>query len=382
MNTDFRTPVDIANRALQHVGARRIDTMTDSNDRASEVAFVYDKLRSAELRRNVWAFATKTINLRPVDDDTFLVTFPTFSAVSAYPKFAIVLDTTGRLYQAQQYVSAGEADIDDNTAGSTWRRYAGIDTAIPYDSELSVQAGDLVYDPQDGRVFLNLDGNNDDDPTGNPPAWDATVTYRVGDTVRQSGVDYQSIANLNLNSTPPSANWATVASFTVQSGYRVGQHWLYLGSATSEPLEIAYPINSGPAHAAGTRNVFRLPVGFLREAPQNPKAGSTSYLGAPWGAAYPDWERVGEYLVSSTLSPFVYRCVIDESDVLAFDPMFCEMLACRIGMEVCERLTQSTDKLATIASAYKTFGTEARTINGIETGPTEPPEDDYIACRV
>jgi hypothetical protein len=64
------------------------------------------------------------------------------------------------------------------------------------------------------------------------------------------------------------------------------------------------------------------------------------------------------------------------------DPMFCEGLAARIGLEICEEVTQSGEKLKTIASEYKLFMSEAREINGIEVGPVESPEDDYIVCRI
>ncbi len=63
------------------------------------------------------------------------------------------------------------------------------------------------------------------------------------------------------------------------------------------------------------------------------------------------------------------------------DPMFCEGLSCRIAIEVCEPLTQSTSKLAGITAEYKQFMGDARQVNGIEVGPVEPTEDEFITCR-
>ena len=82
------------------------------------------------------------------------------------------------------------------------------------------------------------------------------------------------------------------------------------------------------------------------------------------------------------LHRFVYRFTADVQDVTKMDDMFCEGLACRIGLEVAEPLTQSGAKIGTISQEYKTFMSEARIVNGIETGPTEPPEDDYVTCRI
>ena len=72
----FLTPIDIANRALQHVGASRIDPtlgFTEISKNAQEISFCYDKLRRAELRRNVWRFAIRSAVLRPIDTTTLML---------------------------------------------------------------------------------------------------------------------------------------------------------------------------------------------------------------------------------------------------------------------------------------------------------------------
>jgi hypothetical protein len=45
-------------------------------------------------------------------------------------------------------------------------------------------------------------------------------------------------------------------------------------------------------------------------------------------------------------------------------------------------LTQSTTKVEQIEKLYSAFMGEARTVNGIETGATEAPEDDLVTCRL
>jgi hypothetical protein len=61
--------------------------------------------------------------------------------------------------------------------------------------------------------------------------------------------------------------------------------------------------------------------------------------------------------------------------------MFCEGLAARIGIEVCEPLTQSSAKLLTIGKLYDRWMEEARTVDAIEDGYDDPPDDDYITVR-
>jgi hypothetical protein len=63
------------------------------------------------------------------------------------------------------------------------------------------------------------------------------------------------------------------------------------------------------------------------------------------------------------------------------DAMFCEGFAARIALEVCEIITQSTEKLKNISGEYAKFMTEARTVNGIENEAEEAPRDDYLAVR-
>ncbi|MDE2020785.1 MAG: hypothetical protein KGJ13_10650, partial [Patescibacteria group bacterium] len=145
--------------------------------------------------------------------------------------------------------------------------------------------------------------------------------------------------------------------------------------------DLSYPAGTGPAEENRTRNIFILPNGYLREAPQDPKAGSRTTLGGPTGLLYNDFTYENNFLISMTGNPIVFRFVADVSDTTLFDSMFVEGLAARIAMEVAEPLTQSAAKLQAIAAEYKLFMTEGRIVNGIETGPTEPPEDDYLSVR-
>ena len=130
------------------------------------------------------------------------------------------------------------------------------------------------------------------------------------------------------------------------------------------------------------KNAFMLPNGYLREAPQDPKRGSVSFLGAPTGRMYEDWIIDGQYLISNSSDPIKLRFVADVQQVAKMDDMFCEGLAARIGLEVVETLTQSGAKKQQIEADYGKFMMEARMVNGIEEDSVEPPEDDFITCRI
>lgn len=386
-NSAFQTSVDIANRAMQHVGARRIASMSEDSKAADEVNFSYHKIRQAELRRNVWRFATRLAALRPVDTDTMVIVPPAYSAALTYITGSIV--TYGDVWwQAVEDLAA--AQTPGTVAG--WGRYFGPQTATAYDVNTSYYSGELVYTPATGsyRVYLSLKNGNDEDPR-TPADWDATVTYQKRDVVTYSSSEWQSTQELNLNNTPGGGGWEAIPG--TQYGGMSGQHWLDLGGkggvepnpevygVTLKSLVLPYPLGTGPSSDNNTKNVYRLPYGFLREAPQDPKAGSSSYLGAPSGLSYNDWTFGGDYFTSVDGDLIVFRFVADIEAVPEMDQMFCEGFACRLAMELAEPLTQSTEKLTVIGQVYTKFMSEARIVNGIETGSTEPPEDDYITCR-
>lgn len=421
----FIDSLDVANRALQHCGARKIVDVNEDTNNNNEIAFAYDKVRRAELRRNVWRFAVRKAVLRAVDTDTMILVPALYDNTKTYLPGAIVSDENN---QAWISVMPGNRNNPPNTT-NVWDMYFGPLTVYAWSSGTTYFSGELVY--KAGAVagtyaiFMSLINSNSDTPDVST-AYDATATYHGDAVVSYSGSRWRSLIELNTGITPTdgplnfdidavysSGQTATGSNhliYTSQVNSNVGNdpttddgtHWLSTGvvnawsrvpqpdnaanswrviDATMQNLIFAYPVGSGPASNSDTRNVFRLPSGFLREAPQDAKAGSNSALGAPTGLAYNDWEYEGDYIVSSRIDPIVYRFVADVTKVSAMDDMFCEGLACRIAESVCEQLTQSTQKLQQIMSEYRLFMGEARIANAIEEGPVEPPEDDWVSCR-
>jgi hypothetical protein len=323
--SNFQTSIDIANRALQHCGARRIVAFTDDSTEAAAVSFCYDKLREAEMRRNVWRFSIRKVALRPIDTTWSYIAPLAYVAATAYVTGSVV-SYLGQFYEATSPGSTGETPGLD---ASHWEVYCGPRAIRPF--------------------ALNTGGTASD------------VSYFSGELALSGGLVYRSLVSSN-NDIPPTAKW------------------LSLGAA-SVPLSILYPVGSGPASQNDTRNIFMLPASFMREAPQDPKGGNISNLGAPSNNTVNDWLFQDDLLISSGSDVIVFRFAAGLTRVPKFDPMFCEGLAARIGLEICEEVTQSAEKLQTIGAAYNRFMGEARTVNGIEEGPVESPEDDWIVCR-
>lgn len=328
--SSFRSVVDIAHRTCQHVGVRRIASFTENTKAASTIAACYDNLREAEMRRNVWRFTIRKAALRPVDLTTTTIAPAAFNVATTYALGAVVL-SGGQIWESR---ASGNVGFTPGPDVSQWELYCG---------------------PLSVRLFVLNSGATASD-----------VAYYSGELVRGNGTSdtttvYRSLVS-NNSDIPPTANWVSLGTI-------------------STPLNILYPVGAGPSNNSDTRNVYLLPGAYLREAPQDPKNGNISYLGAPSGSQPDDWEFSDQVIVSATTSLIVFRFAASVTTVSSFDPMFCEGLGARIGLEVCEDLTQSSEKMQMIGAAYKTFMSEARQVNGIEQGAVQAPEDDYIVCR-
>lgn len=419
----MKTSTDVANRALQNCGAVFISSgalWTEDSKNAKEVRNCYDSLRRAELRRNVWRFSVRRIPLRPVDLTTTYKLVPvTYSSTASY-RAGTIVSYDNIWYIAMRDIAAGTAPL----TSADWETYFGPVTVTPYDSTTTYYAGELVYTPSDTgyAVYLSTINSNADAP-GTISAWAATTTYGLGETVTYSGVNYVSALILNLNNTPVAA-WASGTTYAAAeqavgtdgniyasvAGSNTGHdpvtdtthtYWTLVSvspwttvpssqvglnegswqtiNATLEPLRFVYPAG---VMDGSSRSVYMLPHGYLREAVDDPKAGSYSPLGAPGNALYSDRIFEDKYFTSTDTGVIVFRCAVDVTDVDKFDPLFYEGFACRIALEVCETLTQSATKLSSLAAKYRQFMGDARVVNAIEEGPTEPPLDDLISCRV
>src|SRR5271166_1492782 len=440
--TEFQTPVDIANRALQHLGGTRISStlgFTEDSKNAAAMSFAYGKLRRAELRSNLWKFSTRKAVLRPISNPTIAVSgmqqLPTlvlapaiWASTTNYLNGAIVTDQFNT-----PWVSTIPNNLGNNPNNSpfAWDLYVGPTAAFPWDTtgKTAYYAGDLVYTSSGAgtaNIYFSLFNNNSDNPA-TPTPWDPTITYFKNQIVVSAAVSYISLMDFNLNQTPSSAvqAWSALTSYSIGNtvygsdgivyvsvtNANIGNvptldhglnwtftgviqpwtntfvggvgstNWLQLTAALSNTL-IVYPIGTGPVEQASTRNIFRLPANFLREAPQDPKAGSVSYLGAPSGLMYNDWLYEGDWLISRETDLIVYRFVSDFQDVSRMDDLFCEGLAARMAYETCEEITQSTEKLKTCLALYKDVMSRARMVNAVETGAVEPAEDDWITTRI
>lgn len=366
--------IKIANRALQLCGqdgsAGKITTFADDSKAAAEISACYDDRRQFELRRNIWRFAIRHTPLRPVDTNTFLLQFPAWVASTFTP--GSVVDNDGALWATLQGVS--DSAIEPGTNESAWDKYFGAMTCDAWDDGTTYYAGEHVIDSL-FFVWRSLVSSNSQDPNTVGATWDVGVTYALGDFTTFSGVRYRALGATTGDEPDISpGQW-------VEDALAEDAQWENQSGVNFTPYFVTYPAGVGPASDTATQNLFVLPANFLRLPSQNPKAGSVSVLGAPSNLQYNDWLLEAAFLVTMDTGPIVLRFAADTVDFRS-DPMFREGLACSVAITTCEAITQSTGKLQQVEAQYKQTMGDARTVGGIETYPTEPSLDDFLACRL
>jgi len=154
----FTAPIDIMNRALQRVGQTRIASLTEDSKACDEVTFCYDKLRIAEMRRNVWVFSIRTAALRPYNPPvpantqtgaaatlgTMQLVPAAWSATNNYLPGSIVSFTNGRYYFSRD----ANLNSSPDTNPIDWAQYFGPRTVEPYDTtgNTALLGANLLYE--------------------------------------------------------------------------------------------------------------------------------------------------------------------------------------------------------------------------------------------
>jgi hypothetical protein len=338
----FQTAVDIANRALQHVGQFQIASFQDNTRQAFEVALCYDKLRVAELRKLPWRCATRRSTWYPWTATTVLILPAAWVTTTAYTVGQLVFDNSttglgpnsipGTFWICLYAHTSSTLNAPGNLIlgqPSFWQQYFGPVTAAAYSATVTYNAGDIVY-------------------TG---TYGSTLTF------------YISLTNAQIANTPAG-----------------GSPWALLnvsGALGTAYLEMTYPWPMGPAYAVNTiaRTIYPLPNGYLRITSPDPRQAETANLVSSAGLRFADYQFENTYMLSAQTTPQLIRFVADLSDVSSMDPLFCENLAARIAQSVAQPLTQNPAIVATCKGTYDELFAIAASVNGLEIGSTETEAD-------
>lgn len=113
---------------------------------------------------------------------------------------------------------------------------------------------------------------------------------------------------------------------------------------------------------------FNLPAGCLRILkPQDPTL---------------DWQVEGRKILTNMSAVLNLRFINTITDPNLFDVNFCEMLSMEMAKEMCEELTQSSNKQAAILADYNTAKEEAKKSNAFETVSLQIEESSWTLVRI
>ncbi len=126
-----------------------------------------------------------------------------------------------------------------------------------------------------------------------------------------------------------------------------------------------------PAPSWGRQNSFTLPSDFLSILAPYPEFNFNSL----------DWQIENGAIYTNDSAPLQIRYIFDCDDPSAFSSLFARALGARIGMAICEELTQSNSKVQTAQTVYRAAISEARRLNAIQNVPVQTPDDTFLTVR-
>lgn len=132
----------------------------------------------------------------------------------------------------------------------------------------------------------------------------------------------------------------------------------------------------------GYTNAFPLPSDFLRllvVGEWSPGYNPADYRNAN---DQQDYVIEGTSILSDQDGPLKVRYIRREDDTTKWDASFVESFACRLAAEMCETLTQSSNKRQLAWSEYEQSIQKARRAGAIELPPRAIADDTWVLARL
>lgn len=121
----------------------------------------------------------------------------------------------------------------------------------------------------------------------------------------------------------------------------------------------------------GRANAFQLPSDYVKLLSEYAEDNSNTN----------DWEIEGRKIYTDYSAPLEIRYIYDVTDPNEMTPLFREVLATRLALELCEELTQSNTKKAELSDEYELVVRRAKRSNAFAKVAAQPPTDSWITVR-
>lgn len=97
---------------------------------------------------------------------------------------------------------------------------------------------------------------------------------------------------------------------------------------------------------------------------------------------YEQWEREGRYILCNDSDTINLKYTSDEQDVAIFDPLFLDAVALDLALRIVYPLSQSNDRVPTIAQLYKDTIRKARFSDSFDKSMSQIQADLYDDSRL
>jgi len=227
----YQTPLDIANRACNHLGPLKIGSFQELSQAAININSCYDDLRLAELSRHTWMFSLRKARVRPISLSAQTWVPPTYVAATAYTVGQVVMYAGGTYANSANYpwiLQVPTATGLQPDISPQWSHYFGSLVVDVFNSGATYAAGEVVLVPEQ---------------------WKTGQAYAASTIVLYQGVFYVSLANVNTSQNPLTT---------------IGQWWaVYVPPAAQTVSTATGPTLTVSVYASGTTYAVGALVTYL-----------------------------------------------------------------------------------------------------------------------
>lgn len=127
---------------------------------------------------------------------------------------------------------------------------------------------------------------------------------------------------------------------------------------------------------------FLLPSDYLRGLMVGqfwPGLDMSDYRTGPGGQ---DWAIESGYILFNSAGPLNLRYISRVEDTALWDASFVEAFACKLAVETCEAITQSSEKRQLAKDEYAEAIQAAKRAGGIELPPQQIADDTWVVSRL
>lgn len=162
---------------------------------------------------------------------------------------------------------------------------------------------------------------------------------------------------------------ALLAIYDIKRDSELAAHpWTFAITRAQLPASVTTPV-------FGMAYYYPLPTGYLGMV----EVGENYVMYDPYQGAL--FQIEAGQIVTDEASPLNIRYIQRITNAGLFSPLFVESFACKLALEICESMSQSSSKKQNLKDDYDRAIKQAMRMNSIEQPPRLPPDGSWWSAR-